>query len=329
MDRKLKKKKCVLLMVLILGIMVISFASLTISKYISNSALIETNGTYLPQIAKQASLSFSKSINSDLKVLEGIAGNSVLVDEELSVEDKLKVLKSEVKRTDAISISIADKNGVARDTDERLFNIKNESNFKKSILGESYVSDPLININDGKSIVIYSVPIKTNSEIVGVLSSIRDGNEISRHSTEIKFGNSGRAYVINGEGTVIAHQNKNLVLNRDNTIKHSENDNTLKELALIEKKMINRENGYGKYNYEGKEKYIGYAPISNTDWAIAIVIEKDEMIKNANVLKSGIVTAACLFIGLVIITVLLVILKLILPLKKVDKKLTEQNLHKQ
>lgn len=329
MDRKLKKKKCVLLMVLILGIMVISFASLTISKYISNSALIETNGTYLPQIAKQASLSFSKSINSDLKVLEGIAGNSVLVDEELSVEDKLKVLKSEVKRTDAISISIADKNGVARDTDGRLFNIKNESNFKKSILGESYVSDPLININDGKSIVIYSVPIKTNGEIVGVLSSIRDGNEISRHSTEIKFGNSGRAYVINGEGTVIAHQNRNLVLNRDNTIKHSENDNTLKELALIEKKMINRENGYGKYNYEGKEKYIGYAPISNTDWAIAIVIEKDEMIKNANVLKSGIVTAACLFIGLVIITVLLVILKLILPLKKLDKKLTEQNLHKQ
>lgn len=329
MDRKLKKKKCVLLMALILGIVIISFASLTISKYISNIALIETNGTYLPQIAKQASLSFSKSIDADLKVLEGIAGNSIFADEGLSIEDKLEKLKNEVKRTDAISISIADKNGVTRDTDGKLFNIKNENNFKKAILGENYVSDPVININDGKSIVIYSVPIKTNGEIVGVLSSIRDGNEISHHSTEIKFGNSGRAYVINGEGTVIAHQNKNLVLNRDNTIKHSENDSSLKELAVIEKKMINKENGYGKYNYEGKEKYIGYAPINNTDWSIAIVIEKDEMIKNANVLKSGIVTAASLFIALGIIIVLVVILKLILPLKKVDRKSTEQNLHKE
>lgn len=321
MDKKLKKKKFIVLMGLIVGIAVIGFGSLTISKYISNIALIETNGTYLPQIAKQASLSFSKSINSDLKVLEAIAGNNVLNDEEISTEEKLKMLKNEVKRTEAFSISIADKDGITMDTDGAKFNVSNQNNFKKAILGENTVSDPMININDGNSIVVYSVPIKSNGEVIGVLSSVRDGNEISSHSTEIKFGNSGRAYVINGEGTVIAHQNKNLVLNRDNTIKHAENDISLKELALIEKKMINRENGHGKYNYEGKEKYIGYAPINNTNWSIAIVIEKDEMVNNVNTLKSGIVTAASLFIALAILVILLVILKLIIPFKKSTKQL--------
>lgn len=117
-----------------------------------------------------------------------------------------------------------------------------------------------------------------------VLTATRDENELSKYTNNIKVGETGQSFIINNEGTAIAHRDKNLVLKKDNNFENIKKDPELKSLAEIEKKMVAGENGIGEYNYGNKKKYIAYAPIKPVNWSIGVVIESGEILNHLMIL---------------------------------------------
>ncbi len=84
--------------------------------------------------------------------------------------------------------------------------------------------------------------------------------------------------MISSKGVTIAHTNQDLVNSLSNTIEESKSDADLKELAEIEKKMINGEDGIGTYSYNGKKKTISYSPVGDRGWSIGITVEYDDIL---------------------------------------------------
>lgn len=96
------------------------------------------------------------------------------------------------------------------------------------------------------------------------MKKIEGSKNKSKSRKGIKFLKTGRAYMIDSRGTVIAHSNQLLVSKSTNNIEIAKNDLELKELAELEKNMINGKKGIGEYNYQGKKKIMSYLTVGNT-----------------------------------------------------------------
>jgi methyl-accepting chemotaxis protein len=120
----------------------------------------------------------------------------------------------------------------------------------------------------------YCVPIKNEqNEIIGTLTAIKAAVEMSNYVSSISYGGeNGSAFMLNKDGTTIAHKNFSLVENGDNDFQKS--DSSLTALVELERKMVNGERGIGTYTYEenNKEisKYMAYAPVEGTNWSLAL-----------------------------------------------------------
>lgn len=312
---KFKSLKHQLLLCFIALIVVMCTGISLISMYISKQALISTVNITLPEVAKQASSSVENAINTQTKILETLANNDKIKNETTPMEEKLVLLSEIAKQNGYLKMTILDAHGNGFNTDKQPLNLSDRDYFKKSISGINYVSDPIISKADNSLVVVYSVPIKNNNTIIGVLTAVRDGNELSGYTDNIKFGTTGTAYMINKEGTIIAHNNKELVINQDNDFENIKSDSSLESIVKIEKKMVNGEAGSGDYSYKGKNKYVGYAPIKTTGWSVAIVAEKDEVLSEIGLLKLVIGITLTIFVLLGCFTVLLLSSSIIKPIK--------------
>ncbi len=173
--------------------------------------------------------------------------------------------------------------------------------FRLAVEGKRSITSPYE--TDGEMIISIAVPIRNEpGAIVGVLVGKTDVNGLNSVVADIKVGNEGYAYMIDEKGTTIAHPDKSLVINRDNTRKSLEDDPALEPLAELENKMLNGEQGFGEYVYNGIAKLMSYAPIKDTGWSIALTRPKDEaflMIYNLRN-KTLIVTLVFIVVGILV-----------------------------
>lgn len=277
-----------------------------VSRTMAEKSLANTVKMTLPETACQASLAMELAIANEMDSLEMMAHTDKMIDEKLSISEKIKSLSREAERSGYMRMGIGDKYGNITYTDGTNTNLKDKSNFQKAMSGTSNVAGPLISEADGKLIVVYTVPIRNKNEIIGVLSIVEDGNIFSQFTDQIKVGESGEAFVLNEEGNVIAHKNRKLVEDKNNIIKASEQDSSLKKLAEIHKEMVSGKAGIGEYTYKGVTKYIAYAPITSTGWSIGVSVYKSEVLSELNSLQLYVAVGSIVFLifGMIIVLIL-------------------------
>ena len=288
---------------LISVLLVVVCAGLGISSYIiSSNTLISNVNTELSQLAKQGAYSVEKSLDEQWTSLEVLASNDKIRDPNVQMADKIKIMQEEAKRTGDINIVYADIAGNAVAPNGSIVNIKDRDYFKKALNGERAVSDPVEDkTNPGNMIMSYAVPVKWNDKIVGVIFKVRDGNNLSAITNKISFGASGRAYMINSNGTTIANYNKDLVLKMDNASNNLAKNPSLKDMVSIQKEMLKGSVSSGHYTYNGEVKYVGYAPVNGAEWFLAVTVPQNEILSGVNLLRTYIlvIAAILLFAGIV------------------------------
>ncbi|MEG0153675.1 MAG: cache domain-containing protein, partial [Cellulosilyticaceae bacterium] len=292
--------KMLLIIVGLVTLICLGLASMSI--IIAKNAVMKTINKTLPEIAQQSAARVENSLNEQIKVLEHVATDPVLLDEKATIEQKLAKLSSEQNRVGHLSMTLMLKNGDAYCTDSSTFNVAGEYGFKLAMEGAPSISDPVLSKSTGKMIVMYTVPIMKNGKAIGALNAVRPGQELSAHTGNIKLGETGVAYMLNSKGTLIADKNEKKVLEQYNSIKQSKKDNSLEELATVERKMISSQKGIGNYTANGKEKYVGYAPLKAYGWSIGVEIDADEVLSEITALKINtiIISIICVIIGAIV-----------------------------
>lgn len=238
--------------------------------------------------------------------LEGIACHKDIFDSGKTTDEKLKLLENEAQKSDHfIRIDFADKFGKLYSlthsvNDETPLNISEREYFQKSLKGPNGIMTPTISLNpddNGKLIMVYSVPIYVNDEITGVLVGVTDAWILSDLFNDIKFGKSGYAYILDSEGTTISHPVRKNVIDQTNAFEMAKIDENFKDVANVLKKAINSSYGASTYTFNNKNLYMGYSKISGLDWLVVVTANQEEVLNELfSAQKSFFATAISLLI---------------------------------
>lgn len=272
--------------------------------YFMSKRMIERKASSLmSEVSRQAVQNIEARLNGTLDSIETVANMPTIKDPKLGWDKKKTILDEEIKLHGHIKMGIVGKDGQSIQTDGTTVNIKDRNYFKETMEGKRTISEPIISKVDGKVVIIYTVPIKNGNTIMGALTAVREGNDISNISNSIKVGESGGAYLIDSTGTVIAHKNKESVIKRENSIKDAQSNEELKPIAAIEQSMIEGKEGIGQYKYKGAEKYISYSPMKSTGWSLAIYAPKNEILKEVSEITRNIIIVSILGIGIALVCI--------------------------
>jgi len=270
----------------------------------ASNALSSSIDESLSQIAFEASKEVENGIKVQTNALEALAASEMVTSDRLNTNEKLELLKGEVKRSGHINIGIIDMKGNGKFTDGSDTNVFEREYFKNASEGKTFVSDPLVRVADKKMVMVYATPIKVDSTVKGVLVATRDGNALSDFTSKITYGKSGTAFMINSKGTTVAHKDNNVVMEMENDFENLQKDSELKSLVELEQQMIKGQTGVGEYKYRGVVKYMGFAPVNGTNWSLAVAAPKSEVMSRVDGLTTTMIIVSIIFLGLSIVITL-------------------------
>ncbi|NSA87531.1 methyl-accepting chemotaxis protein [Clostridium beijerinckii] len=129
-----------------------------------------------------------------------------------------------------------------------------------------------------------------------MLIETRDGNYLSELTNQLKIGQTGYAFMIRKDGANIASTDKEKVISMYNPIEESKKDSKLQAIADIEVRMGEGETGLGKYTFNGVDKYVGYAPVTGTEWSVGVIVTEGEVLSELSSLKVSVAISSIIFI---------------------------------
>ncbi len=138
-----------------------------------------------------------------------------------------------------------------------------------------YISDIM---NDGEQMIfLLEVPIVVNDRFEGVVYGGISADFLSDIVVNLAMGNDGVAYVLDKRGNVIGHREASVVKEGSNMLEAAKKDSSLSDIAAVNQRMVEGETGFGAYNFDGDNKFVGFSPIGgNQEWSIAIETSQRE-----------------------------------------------------
>lgn len=286
----------------------------------ASSSLKASINENLIEIAVADAKVIAEKINIQFNALESLANNPWINGNDLPIEEKLNFLQNEVKRTGHKSIMLADTEGVAVNTTGETVYIFERDYFKKALSGENAISDPIISKTDGSIVVAFAVPIKQGNTVTGVIVARRDGNELSKYTSEMEF-NQRQVFMVNKEGTIVASSDQNQVLQMYNYFDEAETNPELEEICNYIKKMVEGEQGVGEYTLNGVTKYMAYSPVEGTNWSLVVTAPKSVVMARVSTLTSIMIILSFVFLFAGIILTILISHNISRPIKETSNYL--------
>ena len=237
--------------------------------YASTNSVVNQSLQVMAQLA-------SERINKELQRYESITQEvgsiARLSNADILMGEKEDLINQRVKTYGFQAGGIIDANGVG------MFDHKTYSSqeyYKSAMQGETVVTEPMVDEKTGDLTIVVAAPLWQNgipnSQPIGVVYFIPQQNFLNDIVSSIKISDNGGAYLINNQGTVIAHQNLALVQQKSNSIEQAKTDPSVAKLAEIVQKMIQGESGVGSYRFNGTDRMLAYAPLPDTNgWSVGV-----------------------------------------------------------
>jgi methyl-accepting chemotaxis protein len=170
------------------------------------------------------------------------------------------------------------------------------------------VTVPYIDYTTKKLIVSVYYPLRRNGKIVGVVGSDIFIDTIVNTIMNIKFKESGFAYLVDEDGNILIHKNKKLISDH-------------KKSSLYLKMKQKHEKNFAEVEENGKVLFAATSPIKLTNWHTIVQLDKSEIVEE---IKKSMIKEASLYLILLVIILLVLyfsMIKLLNPLKKVEEGL--------
>lgn len=243
------------------------------------------------------------------KELEAISRSPIMASG--NRESRVSYISSEMNNNKLYeNIFWTDVKGDYIDTRGLVGNSVNRPYFQGAMAGSTVITDPILSPTSGKLVVVIATPIKVAGQVVGILAGAINIEEVEKRVLGIKVAQTGYAYVLRTDGTIIVHPNKEIV-NKANV---SNDPNATPALKAAVEKMLKGEKGIASYQYVGVEKYLAYAPIIGTPWSIGVNVPASEA-------RAQLKTFAWISLSTICIVLLLAIFVILLTAARIAKPL--------
>jgi len=179
-----------------------------------------------------------------------------------------------------------------------------ERNDFKAITEEGkdvFVSNPVIAKATNKPVVVIIHSVKDNKgKLTGVFAGVIGMDTMAEIANQIKIGEKGFGWLVDGTGLVIAHQDKENVMKLNMLESDQVGYQGLNEAA---KEMTTGKQGVKEIiNPDGQENFIIYSPIPYTpNWSLGVSIPQSDLLIHAKSLAKTMIVSIAIIIALLIV----------------------------
>lgn len=287
------------LLVRVFSLLFIACVSLIFCSYYQSSKIISENiEDELVNRASENAQLFSDRLMHYQSEIETLGRREAITSMDWTIQEPIIV--KEAERMGFSGIQISDVNGDTNLPGSDPFNLADKDNFKVALGGQSNITPPLFNEADQQLIIVITAPIINDADqVVGVIGGIITAEEMNNIVQSIQVGENGYAYVLDSAGTRIADKDLSVVEQQRVDVEEYKSQKGYEAYVDVQSKMINGEQGYSDYKFEGKDYYVAYTSIPETTWSLALALPESEAMGELNNLRSFmiIMTVAFLIAG--------------------------------
>lgn len=252
----------------------------------SRNALTNQAESSLIDLSEEISKVIKNEMEIQRRTLEMIALRDDI--QSMNWEEQKKVLEEHVEKTEFQALGIMDMDGILHYPDGKTVQLPEGDMARGALQGEKFVQNVAISPATGEVVLVYVTPIEQNGKVVAALLGRLDGNGLSEITDHVGYGDDGYGYVIDNEGTIIAHPTRELVLNQTNALKEADENAKSSSVVALLQTILKERQGIDNYTYEGKNLYAAYAPIENTNWTIIMTATSEEVLSAIPALATNI-----------------------------------------
>lgn len=259
----------------------------------------------IPLMARDGAQLVESRVDFHLTVVESVANNQAI--RSMNWDLQRRVLEEETERLGYLGMGIISARGEARYPDGSTADLRDRGYFKEAMQGRTVFSDMIISRVIERPVFIIASPIRDeNNRVQGVLLVRADGTMLSNITDNLGYGASGYSYIIDGKGALIAHENRDFVMDQRNFIEEARSNPEFADLAAMFQRMVRGEAGFDEYNFLGTDRFFGYSPIEGTGWSIAVGAMKDDVFAPIYALQWAIGIASLVFFGIGLVVALII-----------------------
>lgn len=143
--------------------------------------------------------------------------------------------------------------------------------FQEAWQGKTAISETLISKATGTPIVVFATPVKNQQgKTIAVAGIATFVDHFSQNLTQVKVGQTGYAYMVDEQGMMLFHPNKEKIT------KPVENSVLQRVLARI-KAGEEVSSLIAQYDYQGAKKVMAYSLVPETRWVLAVTTDLGEL----------------------------------------------------
>jgi methyl-accepting chemotaxis protein len=128
--------------------------------------------------------------------------------------------------------------------------------------GKGTVSKAVASKVTGNPIVVFCEPVAGHGALIGVVDL---GRFTARVTDPIKIGATGYVYVVDADGTFLAHPRKELIL-KDSLASYD-----------FGKTILQKREGLESYKFKGTDKKAAFRPVENLGWIVAVTLDDSQI----------------------------------------------------
>ena len=208
-------------------------------------------------------------------IVENIADNMEI--QSMDYTRQKSAMIDYLEKTDFIGLGIVDMKGQVKYSDDTEADLSDRGYIQEALTGKTVISDVLISKVTNEPVLMIAAPIFSDGTLTGLVLARSDANKMSKLIQDMGYGEGGYGYIINSQGTVVAHRDKSLVVNMYNPIEAEKEDKSAASVAGLFKTILRQKQGTYEYTFDGKKLYSAYAPIPDSNWYYIVTADESEV----------------------------------------------------
>ncbi|GHU31600.1 methyl-accepting chemotaxis protein [Spirochaetia bacterium] len=220
-----------------------------------------------------------------------------------------QILRTEMERIGVLEMGIVFPDGTTYYiTDPTISNLADRDYVKKAFSGQPTVSDVLISRLINAPVVMLAAPIfqsdAPGAPVIAVLISRNDAMFLSNMVSGIKESyQSEYAMLVNDNGVIVAHPERDLVLDQYNLITAGQNDSSLKSIGDMITSALRAGSGIESFfEQNGENRISAFMQVPGFSWTLFVNVAHNDFRRTITELNMIIITIGiiCIIVGIVI-----------------------------
>ncbi len=281
----------------------------------TTDALRDASNSELLAVAKGAADMVDVAMNAEIAMVREIASGKTLV--EVASQVSRSGSASELNDVGGLSqrlvntmkqvgsqyesIIVVDPNGViyadGAGGSYKGISIADREYFQIAKAGKANVGQVIKSKKTGNPVAPVASPVLGSSgEVVGVAAVVVKTDALIERIAGTKVGKTGYTFMVDKDGTAIAHPKKDLIL--------SANIQKLKGMESITEKILGGQQGVESYRFQEADKTGGFAPVPTAQWRVITTLDNDEFLAPVRSIRNGILAMGSIMLGVSVAMVL-------------------------